>query len=163
MKDRNLEAPDFRTYSLENNSGRYKDEVAGTIAKWASRLQLQMKTSSFSQFHTVSIIASFYSFKLACDMNGLHERAVMWLLHFFMKKLAAAALNSTVALRVNCRANSRKREPSKPIVKSRAICWKHMPTLTWSLIQMQKWWNSCSPGTRCRFSAWNSFGTRSCT
>lgn len=36
--------------------------------------------------------------KLACDTNGVNEGAAIWLLHFFMKRLAAAALDVCITL-----------------------------------------------------------------
>lgn len=37
--------------------------------------------------------------KLECDTNGLHERGVLWPLHFFMKRPAIATLSARIALR----------------------------------------------------------------
>lgn len=60
--------------------------------------QVQKKTSPFDLFDPISIIAFLSAFKPACDTNGMHKGADMWLLHFFMKKQAAAALKLRIAL-----------------------------------------------------------------
>lgn len=98
VNNRFRDALDFRTYRLVDTSPKYDDRVAKRVAKWAKRLQVQMKTNIFDSFDPISIISFLSAFKLACDTNGVHEGAAMWLLHFFMKKPAAAALNSRISL-----------------------------------------------------------------
>lgn len=47
---------------------------------------------TLKSFGPISNICSHKNIKLACDTNGVHEGATMWLFHFFMNKNASAAL-----------------------------------------------------------------------
>lgn len=47
----------------------------------------------------ISIIGFLHVFKMACDNNGTHEGAAMWLIPFFMKKTAAAAITARPSLK----------------------------------------------------------------
>lgn len=58
-----------------------------------------MKASIFDSLDSIFIIDLLSSLKLACETNGIHESATLWLLHFFIKKQAAFALNSRIALK----------------------------------------------------------------
>lgn len=82
-----------------NVSGQSDDQVAWKCAKWAKCIQVQLKTSIFDSFDPISILFFISLFQLVCDTYIIHEGAAMWLLHFFMKKRAAAALNPRTALR----------------------------------------------------------------
>lgn len=73
-----------------------------------------MKTNIFDPYYPIQIISFFSSFKLDCDTNGIHEVVAMWLLHFFMNKQAAAALDSTIAL---CAKSSQKRQKEGTLTK----------------------------------------------
>lgn len=48
----------------------------------------------------ISILSFLSSFELECDTNGVYEGASFWLLYFFMRLPAAAALNARIALRL---------------------------------------------------------------
>lgn len=91
-------ALDHHTYHLADKSSKYSDFIAENVANWAKRLQVQMKTIIFNSFDLISIIIFLATFKLACDTNGIREGAAVWYLHFFVKKPAAGALDSRIAL-----------------------------------------------------------------
>lgn len=73
-------------------------QMTRKVANWTKGLQVQMNTTIFHPYDPISIIPFLSSFKLACDTNGIHEIAAMWLLHFFLEKQAAAVVNSRIAL-----------------------------------------------------------------
>lgn len=58
----------------------------------ARRLEAHLKSLNFDGFDPISI--SFLpAFQIACDTNGIHEGAAMWLFHFFVRNMASAALS----------------------------------------------------------------------
>lgn len=57
-----------------------------------------MRTNTFDSFDPIPIIGYLSTVKCACDTNVIAEGADMWLLAFFTEKLAAAPLNSQIAL-----------------------------------------------------------------
>lgn len=69
----------FNTYCLAGRPWLYDDQVAKHVTKYASRLQAQMKGHTFDPMYPVPIIGLFHTFMVACDDNGIHEEATMWL------------------------------------------------------------------------------------
>lgn len=88
----------YHNYCFADKSSDYDDHVTESVAKWAKRLQVQVKTHGFDSPDPISITRIFSKFKLTCETNRIHKGRAMWLLLFFMKNLAAAASDSRIAL-----------------------------------------------------------------
>lgn len=69
-----------------------------SVTKLVKRLEVLKRSGHFDSFDPIWILSFLSAFKLACDTKGSHKRAAMWFLHCFMKKLAAAALNTRISL-----------------------------------------------------------------
>lgn len=52
----------------------------------------QIEPYYFDLFDPISIIGFVCSFKIVCDTKEIHDRAEMWLFHFFTKESASSAL-----------------------------------------------------------------------
>lgn len=111
---RSEEALEFHMYRLANTSSRYDNEVGRNVVKWAKRLQALIETSIFNPVNPISIINLLSSFNKAYDTNSIHDRAVLCLLHFFLKNQAAAALNLQIASKDNssCRRQKERTPPT---------------------------------------------------
>lgn len=74
----------------------------------AKCMTVQMKHYTSNPFQPISVIGLSKIFKLACDTDGVHENAAMWLFYFFMNKTASAALDARLttkrADKKHCRA-----------------------------------------------------------
>lgn len=70
------------------------------IAKTAKAkpMTAQMKPHIFKPFDSILTIGFCKNFKLTCDTNAVHEKAVMWLIKFFMKKTASAVLSTGLSV-----------------------------------------------------------------
>lgn len=95
VKDRFREALDYRAYHLADNWSRYDEKLTQSVAKWAKRFQVRVKSKTFNSFDPIFIIRILSAFKLVCDTNCVHT--ALLLLHFFMKCHAAAALSPCIA------------------------------------------------------------------
>lgn len=93
------EAPDYRTYLLEDRSFHNDDKVARSVAKWSKPLQVQMRSQMFNSFDQISILRFLSAFMLPCYSNGVYEVGGLCLLHCFVKHHDAAALNEWIALK----------------------------------------------------------------
>jgi len=58
------------------------------------RMEVQLKSQIFDPMDPITILSFLPAFKTACDSNGIHEGAAMWLFQFFVKKTAKAALSA---------------------------------------------------------------------
>lgn len=67
----------------------------------------KMKTIILYIFVLIPMLILFSTLNLTYDLNGIHEDAVVCLLHSFMKNLAGAALNSSI--RVSLKSNRPKK------------------------------------------------------
>lgn len=56
-----------------------------------------MKEQLFDPSNSISIIEFLTTFNLVCDTSHNHERAAMWLLSFFFRKILATTLNSSIS------------------------------------------------------------------
>lgn len=90
---------DSHSHVLADCQQHYVDQVSNCIAKWASKLQVQKTCQLFDLMDLLSIIRFLHEFKMFCDNNGLNEQAAIWLVPFFMKKPAAAALTDPLSLK----------------------------------------------------------------
>lgn len=82
----------YHIYRHTDKSSMYDDSVANCVENWAEWLQWQKQTNSLQSFDTVPIISFLSAVKIACNTNGIHKGVAIWLLHFFIKDLEAAAL-----------------------------------------------------------------------
>lgn len=96
------------TSLLANKSSKYEAFVVQSVSKWAEQLQVQIGTNILDSLDPILIISFLSTFKLACHTNGIHKRATVCLLHFFIKKPAAAVLNSCSDL--SSKRNRRQKE-----------------------------------------------------
>lgn len=91
------EALDYGKFHLVDKSSHYHDKVAQYVAKWARRLEGQMKFKIFDSFDPISIPSFLFTFKLKCDTNGVHEEAALSPLNHCTKCAAAVPLNACIA------------------------------------------------------------------
>lgn len=63
MNDRFREAVQFCKYYLDVTLGRYNDQVADNVVKWAEHLRVQMKNKIFHPFDPVLIFDFLYSLR----------------------------------------------------------------------------------------------------
>lgn len=73
----------FRRYRLNNRSALYNHEVARKMAKMAKNMKLQVNFK-FSGKDPIMVIRFLQQFKSACNQNGVHEGAAIWLFRFFL-------------------------------------------------------------------------------
>lgn len=86
-------AKNFETYRLTPQAQKYNGHIYGNISKWAKRMEVGVKSSIFKPADPIYIAAFRHIFKTACDSNGIHEEAAIWLFPHFMKEMAKAALS----------------------------------------------------------------------
>lgn len=92
------EALDFLTYRLRLQSQKYNGHISEKMDKWARRMNVQMKSACFRPSDPISVLSFLHNFKMACDSNGIHEGAAMWLFQYFIKEPAKAPLMHRVCL-----------------------------------------------------------------
>lgn len=68
---------DYRTYRLANKSSKLDETVSSYIDKLVKTVKRQMMAHLFEPMDTISIFGFLATSKLACDWNGIHERAAM--------------------------------------------------------------------------------------
>lgn len=107
VNDRFWNVSNYRTYCLAGKLSRYDEEVAQSVARWAKRVQVQVKLQKLESFDINSII-SFLALKCVCDTNRVHKGATLWLLHLFMKRSTAATRNVRLALRSKSRGSQKE-------------------------------------------------------
>lgn len=73
-------------------------EVAQTVAKRVECVQIQMRSQIMDWLDLKSILSFLSAFEFAWDTNGVHEGAVLQLLHIFKEPLATSLLNAQAAL-----------------------------------------------------------------
>lgn len=99
-------------------------------------LRIQMKTIIFDHYDPIFIISFRSQSKFGCDTNAINEGASMSLLHFFMKKNAAAVLNSRIAVRARSSNKPEKKEPFQRTTMYWAPSWKRTLPMILSLRPM---------------------------
>ncbi|CAN8068452.1 unnamed protein product [Agarophyton chilense] len=77
-----LKILDYRNYRLADRSAKYSGSVARRVAKWAKRMQLTI-TDNFSGSDPIAVLKFLSLFRTACDKNGVHEGATLYLFQFF--------------------------------------------------------------------------------
>lgn len=92
-----LEVLNYRTSPLADKLSWWAMQFSRSVAKWASRLHVPMKSKEISSFHSVSITSFLFVLKLTCDTNGLQQGAIFWVSGFILKRRPTAALNSLIA------------------------------------------------------------------
>lgn len=83
----------YHTYCPAETSTRYDSSDSKHISKIVTSMTAQISPHTFNSFHQISIIVFLKNIKLACDTNGQHKDAFLWLFHFFMNKTESAELN----------------------------------------------------------------------
>lgn len=74
-------ALNYKTHSFNEKSSHYHDEVARNVYKSGKFHRFQW-SRKFWFVLPVSIISFQYEFHFACNTNGVHGSAAIWLLHF---------------------------------------------------------------------------------
>lgn len=87
-------ALDYHIYRLEARSTKYSRDVSCTIVKLVKYLNVQMKSFHFDPADPITILTFLPKFIWPCDSNGIHEVATVWMLLYFMRKTAGAALTA---------------------------------------------------------------------
>lgn len=94
MNSRLWDALNYQNYSLAQNLSKYNALVTNGVAKWKKWLQVKMNTVVLHSLDSISVIGLLSTIKPAWYKNWIHKMAAMWLLTFYGKKLAFAALTS---------------------------------------------------------------------
>lgn len=97
VNHRSKKLVDCRTARLADILTKYYCLVSKNIAKIEKQTTAQIKPHTFNSFDPMSIIGFLKNFKLACDTDGVHEGASMWLLHFVVNKTASAVVNTRLS------------------------------------------------------------------
>lgn len=72
------------------------------IRQMSNHMTARMTAQTFHLFYLVSIIRFLWNFKLACDINRIHEEEAMSLFNFSVKKPISSALYMRLASKQNC-------------------------------------------------------------
>lgn len=83
----------FENYHVTLQSQKYNGHIYGQIAKWAKRMDVQMKSSIFKPSDPSSIHDFRNNFETACDSNGVHGGATMPLFPHFKEVLGMIVLS----------------------------------------------------------------------
>lgn len=86
-------AMNFSNYQLRPQLQRHDGKISAKISNWARRMDAQMRSATFHPSDLISILSFLHYFKMACDSSRSNEEAAMWLLSYFMKDPAKAALS----------------------------------------------------------------------
>lgn len=162
------EALQFHTYCFANTSGCCGAQVARNVTRLRNHLQIQIQTNSLDRYNPLSTIFSISSFMTICNTNQIHEGADLWLLHFFMRKQAVAALSERLQHRA--KSSGRRQNYGSLTVSCEVVnylletystddliaqnrCWDHEVT------QLQKTirWRTAN------YSWWVPFFAKKCT
>lgn len=68
-------AIEYRTYRLANRSTCYDETVSSKISKMMKNIKSQMKAHFSDPSDSISIIDFLTTFRLACNINRIHEEA----------------------------------------------------------------------------------------
>lgn len=61
-----------------------------------SKIDEQLKSPTFDGSDPIKILSFLLAFQTACDANGIHEGAAMWLYQKFLRRTIKAALSARV-------------------------------------------------------------------
>lgn len=89
----------FQIWQLAEISMHYDQKDEKHVTKWASRLQVYMKSQLFHFRDLMEIIGILYTINMACVHGTGHEGAATWTVPFFVKKTAAAVPTKAFSLR----------------------------------------------------------------
>lgn len=89
VKRHYLRATDYQTFQLANRSTCYDDTEPNFDTKIVRKVELQVKAHFIDPSNPISTIRFLATSKLACDTNGIYERADTWVLAFFFKNALA--------------------------------------------------------------------------
>lgn len=81
-----------------DKSFHYVGEVPQSVAKWASSLQVQIRSQIFVSFKSFSILSILVALELTYDRNTVSDVAAFLHLHFFMKIPAAKSCKERIPL-----------------------------------------------------------------
>lgn len=79
MSDRLGTAMEYINYHQVEVPWQYVEQVSKPIASLTSSIEFQIMAQLLDFMGLISIIRLLYAFRVACDSNGIHERAAMWL------------------------------------------------------------------------------------
>lgn len=75
VNDRLQEVLAYRTYLPADKLSHYDDRAARSVANWAKRFQVQMRSQTFDSSDPISIIYFLSTYKLACNRSRVIEGA----------------------------------------------------------------------------------------
>lgn len=81
-KKNNNRAVDYQTFRLTNYSQKRDDMPSTYIPKMVKNMKLQVEAHFFDSKNLISSIGFLTTFKLACNMNNIHEEIGMWVFLF---------------------------------------------------------------------------------
>lgn len=90
-------------YLLNDKSTCFDSKVPCHVSKMAKRMEVQLKSHILEPMNQISILRFLPAFQTACDANGVHEGAAMWLFHYIDKKTTKAALSARTTTKVDKR------------------------------------------------------------
>lgn len=79
------EAMNYHNYCQFKKSEHYNDVVAGRIAKWIQKVDVQMMPAMFTAYDSISILSFLETLKAACDRSSTHKGGTMWLFRKYLK------------------------------------------------------------------------------
>ena len=94
LNDLFTKAVNYKTYRLDRRSARYDSSVAWRVNRYRKKLDVQMKTHTFSGQDPIAVLGFLARFKMACDHNGISEGAAVWCFQFYLTGQAHALLQS---------------------------------------------------------------------
>lgn len=78
-------ALNFITYGLGMRSQKYDGRISGIIAKWAKRMDENIKWANFKPSDPVSVLFFLLNCKIACDGNDICESEALYIFQNVLK------------------------------------------------------------------------------
>lgn len=75
----------FSSLSSGRQTHAYDEQNTKLVVKWASRLQVEMKSQLFDPADPMSSYWTLHAYRMACDMKRVHQGAAMWLALFLWR------------------------------------------------------------------------------
>ena len=94
LNDLFTKAVNYKTYRLECRSARYNAEVARHISRIRKKLDVQMKSHTFSGQDPIAVLGFVARFKMACDHKGVSQGDAVWCFQLYLTGQAHALLQS---------------------------------------------------------------------
>lgn len=77
-------AVNYKAYRMERRSTRYNSEIALRISRIRKKLDVQMKSHTFSGQDPIAVLGFLARCKMACNHNGVSQGAAVWCFQFYL-------------------------------------------------------------------------------